>query len=253
MVTSSVAAPGLQSSTIQASQATEQVALADVNNDGKLDVVVANYRDNAVSVFLGNGDGSLKTRTTFADPNVAGITLAVAALSYRTRIHPLWLLAVGALAYTLTAPRRYRVQRSASSAMNALLHDNLAAQLAQGEATFDFLVQRRADAEVLGFLQVDAREGKGGDAGEIAEGEHGGQRHHAPGQHFAQRRVRLVDTRLFAGGFAGDQVSALWFANGFFRAVGPAACGLALVLAGAASPAQAADTTSTFTPGCAAS
>ncbi len=36
-----------------------------------------------------------------------------------------------------------------------------------------------------------------------------------------------------------------------FRAVGPAACGLALVLAGAASPAQAADTTSTFTPGAA--
>jgi chromate transporter len=28
---------------------------------------------------------------------LAGITLAVAALSYRTRIHPLWLLAVGAL------------------------------------------------------------------------------------------------------------------------------------------------------------
>jgi chromate transporter len=28
---------------------------------------------------------------------LAGITLAVAALAYRTRIHPLWLLAMGAL------------------------------------------------------------------------------------------------------------------------------------------------------------
>jgi len=39
---------------------------------------------------------------------------------------PVPFLAAGALAYTLTAPNRYRVQRKASSAMNALLHDNLA-------------------------------------------------------------------------------------------------------------------------------
>jgi ABC-type multidrug transport system fused ATPase/permease subunit len=39
---------------------------------------------------------------------------------------PLPFLVGGALAYTLTAHRRYRVQRKASSAMNALLHDNLA-------------------------------------------------------------------------------------------------------------------------------
>ena len=39
---------------------------------------------------------------------------------------PIPLLVAGALAYTLTAPRRYRVQRKASSAMNSLLHDNLA-------------------------------------------------------------------------------------------------------------------------------
>ncbi len=39
---------------------------------------------------------------------------------------PLPLLIGGALAYTLTAHRRYRLQRKASSAMNALLHDNLA-------------------------------------------------------------------------------------------------------------------------------
>ncbi len=39
---------------------------------------------------------------------------------------PIPLLIVGALAYTITAPRRYRLQRKASSAMNSLLHDNLA-------------------------------------------------------------------------------------------------------------------------------
>lgn len=39
---------------------------------------------------------------------------------------PVPLLVAGALTYTLTAPRRYRLQRKASSAMNSLLHDNLA-------------------------------------------------------------------------------------------------------------------------------
>jgi ATP-binding cassette, subfamily B, bacterial len=45
--------------------------------------------------------------------------LALAALS------PVPLLAGGALAYTLTARNRYRIQRRAASAMNALLHDNI--------------------------------------------------------------------------------------------------------------------------------
>ena len=39
---------------------------------------------------------------------------------------PIPFLVAGALAYTLTAPKRYRVQRHAASAMNSLLHDNLA-------------------------------------------------------------------------------------------------------------------------------
>jgi ATP-binding cassette subfamily B protein len=46
-------------------------------------------------------------------------TLTLFALS------PVPLLAAGVLWYTLTAHRRYRLQRRASSAMNALLHDNL--------------------------------------------------------------------------------------------------------------------------------
>src|SRR4051812_17961497 len=39
---------------------------------------------------------------------------------------PAPVLAAGALWYTFTAHRRYRLQRQASSAMNSLLHDNLA-------------------------------------------------------------------------------------------------------------------------------
>src|SRR2546421_12111601 len=46
-------------------------------------------------------------------------TLALLALV------PFPFLIAGALTYTLTAHRRYRLQRRAASAMNALLHDNL--------------------------------------------------------------------------------------------------------------------------------
>ena len=36
------------------------MAVADVNGDGKPDLVVANYGGNAVSVLLGNGDGTFR-------------------------------------------------------------------------------------------------------------------------------------------------------------------------------------------------
>lgn len=58
--------------------------------------------------------------------------IAVAAIMFLTNpalaamaLVPLPLLAGGALWYTLTAHKRYRVQREAASAMNALLMDNL--------------------------------------------------------------------------------------------------------------------------------
>jgi ABC-type multidrug transport system fused ATPase/permease subunit len=51
--------------------------------------------------------------------------LANAQLAWLALI-PIPFLVAGALAYTLTAHQRYRGQRKAASAMNALLHDNLA-------------------------------------------------------------------------------------------------------------------------------
>jgi ATP-binding cassette subfamily B protein len=59
------------------------------------------------------------------------VIVAVMLFSYHPSLAlwslaPVPFLAGGALAYTLTAKLRYRGQRKASSAMNALLHDNLA-------------------------------------------------------------------------------------------------------------------------------
>src|SRR5207248_1091522 len=42
------------------------VAAADLNGDGKLDLVAANSGGSTVSVLLGNGNGSFQTQTTAA-------------------------------------------------------------------------------------------------------------------------------------------------------------------------------------------
>ena len=41
------------------------VAVADVNGDGKLDVIVTNNSDNTVGVLLGNGDGTFKPAVSY--------------------------------------------------------------------------------------------------------------------------------------------------------------------------------------------
>ena len=42
------------------------LALADLNGDGKADLVVTNYFSNTVSILLGNGDGTFQAQQTFA-------------------------------------------------------------------------------------------------------------------------------------------------------------------------------------------
>ena len=57
---------------------------------------------------------------------VLGMMFYVSPFLALVGLVPLPFLAGGALWYTLTAHRRYRLQRRAASAMNSLLHDNLA-------------------------------------------------------------------------------------------------------------------------------
>src|SRR4029079_1097125 len=42
------------------------IAVADVNRDGKVDLVVGNEDSDSVSVLLGNGDGKFQSQVTFA-------------------------------------------------------------------------------------------------------------------------------------------------------------------------------------------
>ena len=56
------------------------VALGDVNADGKLDVVTSNQVDNSASVFLGNGDGTVRTEVSYAGVTSPG-SLALADLN----------------------------------------------------------------------------------------------------------------------------------------------------------------------------
>ena len=84
--------------------------MEDVNSVER--VLIDGIEQGAVAVL----QVSIVTTMLFAyHPSLAWLALA-----------PVPFLAAGALWYTLTAKQRYRGQRKASSAMNALLHDNLA-------------------------------------------------------------------------------------------------------------------------------
>lgn len=70
----------------------------------------------------GTEQGTVAVLSVFG---VAGILFCKSAVLAGVALIPLPILGAGALWYTLTAHRRYRAQRQAASAMNALLMDNL--------------------------------------------------------------------------------------------------------------------------------
>ncbi|HEV2289061.1 MAG TPA: FG-GAP-like repeat-containing protein [Candidatus Acidoferrales bacterium] len=74
--------PGVSSnmfpeSTIATGNDPVAVVTADFNGDGNLDMAVANFKDNTVSIYLGNGDGTFSSNGTLATGN-GPITLATA-------------------------------------------------------------------------------------------------------------------------------------------------------------------------------
>src|SRR5437879_1142286 len=54
------------------------VAVADVNGDGRPDLVVANFSSNTLAVLLGNGDGTFQPAITYGSGGVHPSSVAVA-------------------------------------------------------------------------------------------------------------------------------------------------------------------------------
>ena len=50
----------------------ESIAIADFNNDNRLDIVVANYLTNNIGIFTGHGDGTFSTQTTYSTGSKSG-------------------------------------------------------------------------------------------------------------------------------------------------------------------------------------
>jgi Bacterial Ig-like domain (group 3)/FG-GAP-like repeat len=57
------------------------VAVADVNGDGKPDLLVVNWFDNTLGVLLGNGDGTFQSATTYDPGGFGPFSVAVADLN----------------------------------------------------------------------------------------------------------------------------------------------------------------------------
>ena len=74
------AAPFTFASNLQTGNGPSAVAVADLNGDGNLDVVVANAADNSVQVFLGNGDGSFQSPVTYSLGSASPTALAITDL-----------------------------------------------------------------------------------------------------------------------------------------------------------------------------
>ena len=107
-------------------QHVQQLPLRWFDNRSTGDVMTRVMEDvNAVERVLIDGveQGSVAVLQVFV---VTGMLFSYHAGLTWWALTPVPFLAGGALAYTLTAKLRYRGQRKASSAMNSLLHDNLA-------------------------------------------------------------------------------------------------------------------------------
>jgi hypothetical protein len=64
-------------SNVGGSLPTTSVVLADVNGDGKLDMVIPNYQSSTLAVLLGNGDGTFQPPVTYTSGAREVISLAV--------------------------------------------------------------------------------------------------------------------------------------------------------------------------------
>ena len=59
-------------------QYVDALAVADLNGDGKPDVVVVNYLSSNVEVMLGNGDGTFQPAVTYNSGGIWGLSVAIA-------------------------------------------------------------------------------------------------------------------------------------------------------------------------------
>ena len=63
---------------------TVSATVADVNGDGKLDIIAGNNSPNVVAVLLGNGDGTFQAPVTYPSGGIGAGSVAVADVGMAT-------------------------------------------------------------------------------------------------------------------------------------------------------------------------
>jgi hypothetical protein len=77
-VNAGTATVGFANLTFAGGNAPVYAAQGDLNGDGKLDVVMTNYNDGTVSVYLGNGDGTFQPQQTIGVGGSSSLPVAIA-------------------------------------------------------------------------------------------------------------------------------------------------------------------------------
>src|SRR4051812_4501963 len=79
--TTAVAGLSFTNATFAAGVTPYGAATSDLNDDGKLDIVVTNYNAGEVSVLLGNGDGSFQAPVAYATAGNGVVAVQIADLN----------------------------------------------------------------------------------------------------------------------------------------------------------------------------
>jgi hypothetical protein len=110
------------------------VAVGDFNNDGQVDIVVANFGAHTIGIFLGNGDGTFANQTTFSTGSSRPLRVAVGDFDNDSRLD---IVYVSSGTNNITVLLGYNNGKFSIQKMFFIAYDSLASTVVVGDFNKD--------------------------------------------------------------------------------------------------------------------